>query len=150
MRPSPAIIVLAGALLLEWCSSESAFMPVTGSDHGITLVRTRNYPWSDGWELDLVTTRMPECQRRHHLKPAGEGAFKVEVYDSGTGAYILRQGKRWYVTETKGCQLQQFKEAPPEPGTLLGAFRVKGGELRFIGAEAREKGGDEEGGGKGG
>ena len=87
---------------------------------------------------------------RHHLKPAPDGALKVEVYDSGTGAYILRQGKRWYVTETKNCQLQQFKEPPPEPGTLLGAFRVKGGELRFVAAESKEKGGDEDGNAKGG
>lgn len=150
MRKNLPVLALA-ILLAAGCSSESAFMPVTGSDHGITLVRTRNYPWSEGWDLDLVATRMPECQRRHHLKPAGDGAFKVEVYDSGTGAYILRQGKRWYVAETRNCQLQQFKEPPPEPGILLGAFRVKGGELRFVAAEPREKGGaDEDAGAKGG
>lgn len=146
----PILVALAVPLLIAGCSSDSAFMPITGSDHGITLVRTKDYPWSDGGELALVATRMPDCQRRHHLKPAPDGALKVEVYDSGTGAYILRQGKRWYVTETKNCQLQQFKEPPPEPGTLLGAFRVKGGELRFVAAESKEKGGDEDGNAKGG
>ena len=107
MRPSPAIIVLAGALLLEGCSSESAFMPVTGSDHGITLVRTRNYPWSDGWELDLVTTRMPECQRRHHLKP-------------GDYLYTPPDGKHDAASDG-GCV---FLVTLPKPGQLGGLSLV--------------------------
>lgn len=128
------VIVLAG------CGrSDMAVAPIQGSDHSLTLVREKPYLFSDGWELALVVSRMPDCMRRHHLKKAPETKFKVQLYRTAEGGWILRQDKRWYIAETQNCQLQQFETPPPEPGTLVGSFHEKAGELRFILAENLKK-----------
>lgn len=120
------------ALVLAGCDADSASYMINGNrDHSLSLLRDKPWPWSD-WELSMVVTRQPECMRRHRLKDAPDDAgFKLEVYQSLEGGYILRQGKRWYVTETGKCQLQVFKEPPREPGTLIGSFDDKSGGLKF-------------------
>jgi hypothetical protein len=141
-------LALAGAALLAGCgSSDSASYLIDGTGaHALTLIRDRSYAWSDAWNLVLVVVNDPECQRRHELKPGGgNDNFKVEVYRAGAGAYILRQGKRWYVTDTAKCQLQQFKEPPPEPGELIGTFVTRGEPLHFAAAspgQAAQAGGE--------
>lgn len=121
------------ALLLAGCDADSASYLINGNrDHSLSLMRDKSWPWSDSWEVSLVVTRLPECMRRHRLKNvAADGNFKVDLYESLEGGYILRQGKRWYVTDTGKCQFQAFKEAPPEPGLLLGTFDEKSGSLKF-------------------
>jgi len=118
-------------VLLAACSAEPASYLIAGSEVALTVERTRPYFWSDGWELSLIVRRNPECQRRYALKPAGSNV-KVEVYSPELGVFILRQNKRWYVTELKTCGFQAFKEPPPEPGQLLGAFQEKGGAFKFV------------------
>jgi hypothetical protein len=75
------------------------------------------------------------------LKKAGE-KVRVDLYRSDSGAFILNQGKRWYVAETKDCRMQQFEEEPPEPGEYLGAFRLKDDRFAFVPAaeDKNEKG----------
>lgn len=126
------------ALMLAGCDADSASYMIHGNrDHSLSLLRDKPWPWSD-WELSMVVTRQPECMRRHRLKDAPEdGAFKLELYESLEGGYILRQGKRWYVTETGKCQLQAFKAPPVEPGILLGTFEEKNGSLKFKSATAK-------------
>lgn len=125
-------IAATAALLLAGCGTESASFLVSGGDVALTLERTKPYFWSDGWDLEMVVRNNPACQRRYPLKGAADGAFKVEVYSAGPGVFILRQAKRWYVTDLKSCQFQQFKETPPEPGALLGAFQTKNGDFKFV------------------
>jgi hypothetical protein len=123
---------LALTTALAGCgSTEMTAMPIQGSDHSLTLVREKPYAWSAGWDLAVVVARMPDCMRRHHLKHVGDGAFKVEVFRTEQARWILHQGKRWYIADTESCQLQQFEEKPAEPGTLVGVFGDKGGELKF-------------------
>jgi hypothetical protein len=110
-------------------------MLLAGSEVAVTIERVKANFWSDGWELSLIVRRNPECQRRHHLKPTNANNLKVEVYSPEPAVYILKQGKRWYVTELKTCGFQTFKEPPPEPGELLGAFREKAGVFKFVPAE---------------
>ena len=112
-------------------SSDLASMPIQGSDHSLTLVREKPYAWSAGWDMAVVVSRMPDCMRRHHLKHVGDGPFKVEVFRTEQARWVLHQGKRWYIAETDGCQLQQFEEKPEQPGTLVGVFDDKGGTLKF-------------------
>lgn len=127
------ILAAVMSVVLAGCgTSDVANMPIQGSDHSLTLVRDKPYFWSSGWELAMVVSRMPDCMRRHHIKKAGDSNFKMEVFRTAQGAWILRQGKKWYVAETEGCQLQQFEEKPPAPGTLVGAFEDKSGQLRFV------------------
>ena len=124
------ISALAAALLAGCGSGDTASMLIEGPNHALTVVRDKAFAWSD-WEVSMVVARQQECMRRHKLRPVGEGAFKVEVFRTDT-AFILRQGKNWYVTETQKCDLQQFKTPPPEPGELLGAFQVRDGGLKFV------------------
>ncbi|WP_126446698.1 hypothetical protein [Sulfuricystis multivorans] len=124
--------------LIAACAKEPAGYEIDGGNHSLTVERNKPYFWSSGWELDLIVTRYPECQRRYALKKAGE-KLRIDLYRTPTGAYILNQGSRWYVAETQTCRMQAFEEEPPEPGELLGSFRVKGGVFRFV-PETGDKG----------
>jgi hypothetical protein len=131
-------LLLAG--LLTGCKIENVSMLIdNNNDTALTLVRTKDYFWSSGWQLDMVVRNNPDCQRRHRLKPMGEGALKVEIFSPEPMVYIFRQGKRWYVTTLKTCDLQQFKEEPPVPGNPVGSFVAKNGDLSFVAADAGEK-----------
>lgn len=126
-------LVPALLLALTGCgSSETASFLIDGNQTALTLERTKPYAWSKGWELDLTVRRNPECQRRHRLKAAASDALKVELFTPESYVFIVRQGKRWYVTELKSCQLQAFEEAPPEPGTPVGAFLMAQGKFAFV------------------
>lgn len=131
------IILVLASLVLAGCKSETASFLLAGSDAALTLERRKPYFWSEGWELEMVVRNNPECQRRHKLKEVGNNAARVDVFMADATVFILRQGKRWYVTDLKSCQLQQYKEEPPEPGELVGAFVTKGGVFKF--AETRDK-----------
>jgi len=126
------VIALAAAVLAGCGSSDTASFMIDGNDTALTLERIKPYVWSEGWELELIVRRNPECQRRHVLKPAAVDAPKIELYTPEPYVFIIKQGKRWYVTEMKTCQLQVFKEAPPLPGTLVGSFQSDDGVLKFV------------------
>jgi hypothetical protein len=127
----PLLVLLAG------CSAEPASYQIATSEVSLTVERVKPYFWSDGWELSLVTRRSPDCQRRHRLKKSTGDNLKVEVYNPELGAYILRQGKRWYITELKTCAFDTFSEPPPEPGPLVGTFTEKDGVFKFVAAEGK-------------
>jgi hypothetical protein len=126
------LALLLSTLLVACGSSDTAYVQIQGSEHSLTLVRDKPYLWSEGWDLALVVSRMPECSRRHHLKRASDGSFRMDVFRAAENAWILRQGKRWYVADTTTCELQQFEEKPPEPGVPVGSFENKSGALRFV------------------
>ena len=137
LRKVSAVLLpgLAAALLTGCGASDTASLMLDGSDTALTLERVKHYAWSEGWNLELIVRRNPECQRRHILKPTTGDAPKIEVYTPEPGAFIVRQGKRWYVTELKSCQLQAFKEPPPAPGRLVGVFQEKDGAFKFVPSE---------------
>ena len=137
MRLSLALLAVA---LLAGCGAEPASYLIATSEVALTVERTKSYFWSDGWELALITRRNPECQRRYHLKKSAGGSLRVEVYSPEPGVYILRHGKRWYVTELKSCGFDTFKDPPPEPGDLVGSFEEKDGVFKFVAAEGKGKG----------
>ena len=120
------------ALALAGCgSSETTSLMLDGSDTALTLERIKAYVWTGEWDVQLVVRRFPECQRRHSLAAMGDGAFKLEVFSPAPGAFIIKQGKHWFVTDLKSCALQEFKSPPPEPGMPVGSFVEKDGDLRF-------------------
>lgn len=130
------------ALLLTSCAKEPAAYHIAGSEIAITVERIKPYFWTSGWELDLIVRQHPNCQRRHHLKPTKSDKPKVEVYTPQRGVFILRQAKRWYVTDLRTCDMQAFPEPPPEPGELVGTFMEKGGEFKFVESAERATGGE--------
>ena len=130
-----AVLGAVSAALLTACGSiESAAYMIAGAPHSLSLTRTKTFFWSSEWELTLVTAHNPECMRRHKLQPVAGTEFKVELYRSLEGNYIVKQGNNWYVTETQKCRLQQFPTPPREPGDLLGVFEEKGDGIAFVAA----------------
>lgn len=125
------VLLLAAAALAGCGSSDTASLVIDGPDTALTLERIKPYAWSGQWQLQLVVRRFPDCQRRHDLAPAAPDGFKMDLYSPAPGAFIIKQGRRWYVTDLKTCDLQAFKEPPPEPGTPVGSFLEKDGTLRF-------------------
>ena len=140
MKVRSLLLLLSCLPLLAACDIEPAAYLIDGGDHSLTVERRKPYFWSEGWELDLVVARFPECQRRHPLKKSGE-KVRVDLYKTDTGAFIINQNKRWYVTETQECKMQQFEQEPAEPGSFLGSFRVKNGVFGFVTDEPEEKNG---------
>jgi hypothetical protein len=128
-RLSPALLL--SALLLAGCVKEPAGYQIQGGNHSLTVERNKPYFWSDGWELDLVVTRYPDCQRRYPLKKASDRKFRIDLYSPQPGVFIFNQGNRWYVAETLNCGMQQFEEEPPAPGEYLGTFREKNEAFAF-------------------
>lgn len=131
MKPRLLSALLLLVSLLAGCAKEPTGFKIEGGNHSLTVERNQPYFWSEGWELNLIVTRFPECQRRYPLKKSGE-KVRVDLYSPESGVFILNQGKRWYVAETKECRMQQYEEAPAEPGQFLGAFRVKNGVFGFV------------------
>jgi hypothetical protein len=104
----------------------------SSTDKAITIVRDQPWPWSD-WEVTVIITNAPDCARRYLMtKTSTEGSFKLDLYQSYEGGYIMSLRKKWYVTDFTKCQFQAYKEPPPEPGDLLGSFREQGGDFTFV------------------
>jgi len=136
LKMNIALAVMAVTLLAACAGIDSASYMISGAPHSLSLSRTKNFIWDKEWELTLVTARNPECMRRHKLQPVSGPEFKLELYRSLEGNYIIRQGNNWYVTETQQCRLQQFPTPPREPGDLLGVFEEKEDGIKFVAAPA--------------
>lgn len=119
------------AALAGGCRSDSASYMINGAELSLTLIVDQDYYWDEQWQLGLLTTRQPDCMRRHPLRPAPLNGLKIDIYQAADSAYIVKEGANWYVAETKKCQLQQFKTPPAEPGELRGSFEFKDGKLVF-------------------
>lgn len=127
---------LAG-ILLAGCDNDAASFQIDGREHAVTLLRQQPYFWSKKTELAVVIARLPDCQRRHTLKPAVDGDPRAELFQHEPGQLLLRRGTEWYALETQNCVLQPI--AAPQGGASgrpLGAFDKAAGKLRFIAASA--------------
>ncbi|MDP2822313.1 MAG: hypothetical protein Q8O52_06500 [Sulfuritalea sp.] len=130
------VLPLLSILVLAGCGdTQHAAYLIAGAQHSLTLTRQQAFMASD-WDTELVVARFPDCQRRYLLTGVVGDKLKMDVYRTEPGVFILNTGKRWYVTETKTCRFEQFKEAPPEPGDLIGSFQVRDGKLDYKSQEA--------------
>ena len=126
-------VALVAVAALAGCVDDTASYQVEGSqEHALVLMRQQRYFWSDNTDLMLVVARLPDCQRRHNLKPAPLPQTRVVLYEVAPNQFQLQQGDNWYVAETGGCTLQPLEAAPDAPGKLLGTFDRKDDRLRFI------------------
>ncbi|HOL65042.1 MAG TPA: hypothetical protein PLB97_06885 [Accumulibacter sp.] len=134
MRISAVCLILL--LGLTGCSDQRAALEIAGSKHSLTLIRTQGFFWEKSAKYAIVATRMPDCMRKHTLGP-GSANTRIEVYSPGNDAWILKQGKRMFVVETRTCEGFAKLEAEPEGGmgALLGAFQLRNGELAFVAAK---------------
>lgn len=128
--------VLAGSLLvlLSGCVNDGTSVKIDGREHALSLLREQPLFWEKRANLYLIVARMPDCQRRHELRPAAIGPnFRAEVYSPGPNTFIIRQGRYLYLVESETCAgFQVLKEEPPTGlGIELGAFNIRNDELVF-------------------
>ena len=135
MKPRPAVLLLSVLLLAGCGDTQNAAYMIAGGQHSLTLTRQQDFIGSE-WTTELVVARFPDCQRRYVLTGVVGDKLKIDLYRTEPGVFILNSGKRWYVTETRTCRFEQFKEAPPAPGMLIGSFQVRDGKLEYTSQEA--------------
>ena len=126
------------ALLLPFlaaCSDQRATFEIQGNTHALSLIRTTSAPWDKSASYSIVAARMPDCMRRHALPKASLNA-RWEIFSPGNEAWIIRQGQRVYVTETRTCEgFSVLDQVPPDGyGPLMGMFEMKNDTLVFSAA----------------
>lgn len=142
-RPFAFILLCASTLLLAACArQDAAFYSIDGDNRNSLSILREIYPWSSGWTVKLVTSNGSQCQRRHALQDVPEANFRIELYQPAGGVFILHQGENWYVTAMAECRFQQFTEAPPAPGNLLGEFTEREEQFAFVAGAASAAGRD--------
>lgn len=119
-------------LFLVACSDQRASAEIEGSAHSLSLVRITTWPWEKSAQYSIVAAHMPDCQRRHAIGEAPLDA-KFEVYSPGNNAWIVKQGARMFVVETRSCEGFAPLDKVPESGlgTLFGTFAMHGDALVF-------------------
>ncbi len=126
------LLLLPLAVLLAGCEIDNAAYMIEGKEHALILSREKPYFWSDQYELAIIVSRMPTCQRRHSMKPARLASANVTVYEGGEpNRYLLRQGSRWYAVNTTDCAFAVI-DAPDEEPAPVGVFRRKDDALTFV------------------
>ena len=127
--------VLLSLAVLAACSDQRAAVELKGGASTLTLIRVTGMPWQKTAKYDIVAARMPDCMRRHVMGEAALGAA-VEVYAPGNDAWILKQGKRMFVVETRTCEgFAKLDKVPDEGlGPLLGRFEMRADTLVFSAA----------------
>jgi hypothetical protein len=118
---------------LAACTDQRVTFEIEGGAHSLSLIKTTTLPWASRAEYALVASRMPACMRRHALPSAGLNA-RFEVFSPGNNAWILRQGSRMYVVETRTCEGFARLDAEPEGGLgeRKGSFETRAGALVFL------------------
>jgi hypothetical protein len=121
--------------LLVACSDQRASFEIASSQHALTLIRIKNFFWEKTASYAIVAARMPECMRRHDMGKGG-AETPVEVYAPGNDAWILKQGRRMLVVETRTCEgFARLEEEPADGmGPLQGSFEMRNGTLTFVAA----------------
>ena len=125
--------------LLAGCSDLRATFQIDGTAHALSLIRITGMPWEKTAKYSVVAARMPDCMRRHAMPDAPRDA-RVEVFSPGNDAWILRQGGRMYVVETRTCEGFASLDAVPEGGlgALMGVFEMRNDNLVFVAAPAAQ------------
>jgi hypothetical protein len=125
----PLVLPLAG------CMQDSASYTLPEKDHAVTLVRNQTWPWEDSMSVEVVAIRLPACHEGTSVKGVplkAEMALYRAPDEYAEPIFILRVDKRHFAVSTQSCQVQEFKEPPPDPGRKLGAFREKDGKFAFV------------------
>ncbi|WP_374338483.1 hypothetical protein [Methyloversatilis sp.] len=131
------LLLLPLAALSAGCEIDNAAYMIEGKEHALIISREKPFFWSDQYELAIIVSRMPNCQRRHPMKPARLSTGTVTVFEGGEpNRYVLRQGSsRWYAVNTTDCVFAVIEKPATEP-VVLGSFRDKGDKFSFVPVKA--------------
>lgn len=146
MRLRALLTALLAVPLLAACVDDRASWQIDDTrEHTLSLIREQPLVWEKKVNLYVVVSRMPACTRRHSLG-AGTENTRVEVWQVPSGAFIVKAGKRMFVTESQTCEAWARLDEEPEDGLgeLRGVFRTRNGELTFVAEKPGQAGGDDE------
>lgn len=122
MRKTHLLPALLAPLLLAGCVDDSATYYIDGNQHALTVRAMQEYFWKKDVTLDLLASRMPDCQRRIPLGKLPMPDVEIELFASGANVYTLRAGEQVWRVETEGCSEM---EAPEQvTGEPLGLFHL--------------------------
>ena len=135
-RNTVKFFVLLLLLGLTACSDTRATYEIKGTAHSLSVLRVQDAFWKKTAKYSVVASHMPDCMRRHAMSEAPLDAA-IDVYSPGNDAWILKQGERMYVVETRTCE--GFAKLDKEPdnglGERVGRFEVKNDALVFVPAK---------------
>jgi hypothetical protein len=115
-------LLLLTPLLLAGCVDDSATYYIDGNQHALTVRVLQEYFWKKDVTIDLLASRMPDCQRRIPLGALPVSDVEIELFQSGENVYTLRAGEQAWRVETQGCS---ELEAPEQvTGQPLGLFHL--------------------------
>src|SRR5471032_2191786 len=120
------ILIVLTSLLLTACVDDSASYYIDGAsgNHALTLHRSQAHFWNSEVDVDLILSRVPECQRRMPLAQMAADDVELELYSNGEDVWTLRAGKQLW--QVDGATCTQYAEAKGELGELIGVYRVDG------------------------
>jgi hypothetical protein len=116
-------LILLAPLLLAGCVDESASYAIDGNDHALIVRAQQDRFWSDQVTLQVIASRMPDCQRQIALGTVPLADLDIALSANGDNVYTLRAGERQWQVETQGCT-QLAAPAQAAAGQALGAFRL--------------------------
>jgi hypothetical protein len=128
-------LLLLTPLLLAGCVDDSATYYIDGNQHALTVRVLQEYFWKKDVTVDLLASRMPDCQRRIPLGALPMSDVEIELFQSGENVYTLRAGEQAWRVELDACS---ELEAPEQvTGQPLGLFHLdENKKLVFEKAEA--------------
>ncbi|MBD8532081.1 MULTISPECIES: hypothetical protein [unclassified Massilia] len=134
MRLPHLLASLLAPLLLAGCVDGSATYYINGNQHALTVRALQEYFWSKEVTLDVLASRMPDCQRRIPLGKLPMADVEIELFESGENTYTLRAGDEAWRVETATCS---ELEAPEQvTGKPLGLYHLdENNKLVFENAE---------------
>ena len=134
MRLPHLLASLLAPLLLAGCVDDSATYYIDGNQHALTVRALQEYFWSKEVTLDLLASRMPDCQRRIPLGALPKADVEIELFESGENVYTLRAGDAAWRVETATCS---ELEAPEQvTGKPIGLYHLdENDKLVFENAE---------------
>lgn len=120
------LLPLLATLALAACTQDTASYAIGGDrQHAILLIRNQAWFWDDRIELTIAPAHLPECQGSLIVKDVPKNA-SIQLHQApdeyAEPIYILKTGERAFAVSTTSCRVQAFKQAPAEPGVLLGTF----------------------------
>lgn len=129
------LLPLLAVLPLAGCLQDSASYTFPEKDHAITLVRNQTWPWQSTMNVEVIALRLPDCDNGISVKNIPLTA-RIELFkgpdDYAEPIFILSMDKRFFAVSTQACEVQEFKEAPPDTGVKLGLFTQKDGKFSFV------------------
>ena len=135
-RNAVTLVCILLSLGVAACSDTRATYEIKGTAHSLSVLRVQDAFWKKTAKYSVVASRMPDCMRRHAMSEAPLDAA-IDVYAPGNDAWILKQGERMYVVETRPCEgFASLDKAPVTGlGERVGRFEVKNDALVFVPAK---------------